>query len=540
MKKHIFFFLKFIKACPRLVLGSGLKAKVFLWMIILTILPMMSFSQNTDFYVSGQVVNSETFMPIKNHLIHILADTIVDVHDPYYKEIFTNKDGVFHISVPYPITNRKYFIYTYDFENTLYDTSIIIFSSGISSNNGITTNFKILEEDFSTCNSDFYYFQDTILHQSNYFYFFDNSGEDVESWVWNFGDGQTSSLRDPVHQYEKCGLYTVSMVALSCDIFHNMCVDTIQKQINVGGLNYYDFGGHPLFDPPFPIDLGTVYLYNVNVDVITPCDTAVFNDTLGFYYFYQIPEGQYIVKINLDPESEYYNDYMPTYYGDEISWENAEIIELHENYFQYNVNMSPLTQFESGMGKIRGNVEFLLEKLNNNIPASNFELLLKDENEDIILCSHTDNFGEFFFIGIPLGTYEIIPEYTAVNVESIIVDLTDALPNIDNANIIINITDTTSAFSIDENFSTYIENVGIIYPNPAINSVNLKISVIKSTTVDILLFNNFGQLVYRENKSLMSGNHIITLNVDNFTSGYYNLHIATPDNIRFTQKLIKL
>ena len=345
MKKQIF-FLKFIKACSRLVSGSGIRARVFLWMTILTIIPIMSFSQNIDFFVSGQVINSETFMPVDNHLVYILSDTVGDVPDPYYKEIFTNKEGVFHVSIPYPITDRRYFVYTYDFENTLYDTAIMIFSSGISNNSAINVNFKILEEDFSSCHSDFYYYQDTISHQSNYFYFFDNSGEDVESWVWDFGDGHKSSLRDPVHQYEKYGLYTVSMIALSYDIFHNMCIDTIQKQINVGGLNYYNFGGHPLFDPPFPIDLGSVYLYNINVDVITPCDTAVFNDTLGYFYFYQVPEGQYIVKVNLDPESEYYYDYMPTYYGDVSEWEDAEMIELHEDYYQYTINMVPLSQYE--------------------------------------------------------------------------------------------------------------------------------------------------------------------------------------------------
>ncbi|MCD4773476.1 MAG: T9SS type A sorting domain-containing protein [Bacteroidales bacterium] len=539
MKNNIQFYLKTLKTSHRFVSGPGLRAKVLSWILILTILPIIGFSQNTEFFVSGQVINSETFMPINNHLVYILSDTTGDIPDTYYKEIFTNSEGIFHVSVPYPINDRIFYIYTYDCENMLYDTAIIISSSGISSNNDINVDFKIFEENTSSCNSDFYYYQDTLSHQDNFYYFFDNSGEDVESWIWDFGDGHTSSMKDPVHQYEKFGLYTVSMIALSYDIYSNMCIDTIRKQLNVGGLNYYNFGGHPFVDPPFPIDLGTVYLYSIDVDVISPIDTATFVDSIGYYYFYQVPEGQYVVKVNLDQESVYYNDYSSTYYGNTIDWEDAEVIELNGNYWDYDVNMVPFTQFESGEGKINGNVEFLFEKFNTVLPASNVELLLKDENDNYLMCSHTDDFGEFFFIGIPLGTYEIIAEYTGFEIDPLLVDLTDAQPIIDNINITINIADTTS-FSIDENFSAYIENVGLVYPNPATNSANCKISVKKSSNFDILLFNNFGQIVYRENKSLMSGDHIIKLNIDNLASGYYNLHIATTDNVRFTQKLIKL
>ncbi len=540
MKTNILFYLKSLQASPRLVSVPGLRAKVFSWIFILTVLPMICLSQNDEFFISGQVINSETFMPIDNHLIYILSDTTGDIPDTYYNEILTNSDGVFHVSVPYPNSDRIFYVYTYDCENTLYDTSIIISSAGISSTNDIIADFQIFEDNTSFCNSDFYYYQDTISHLSNFYYFFDNSGEDVESWLWDFGDGYTSTMRNPVHQYEKFGLYTVSMIALSYDIFSNICIDTIQKQLNVGNLNYYNFGGHPYFDPPFPIDLGTVYLYNVNVDVITPYDTAVFNDPLGHYYFYQVPEGDYIVKVNIDPESEFYYDYLPTYFGDETVWEDAEIIELHNTNWEYHVYMVPSTQFESGEGKINGNVEFLFEKFNNSLPASNVELLLKDENENYLMCSHSDDYGEFFFIGLPIGSYEIIPEYTGIEVDPHIVDLTDTQPVIDNVNITIFIADTTSSFSIDENFSDYIEEVGIVYPNPATNTANFEISVKKSTNIDVLLFNQYGQLVYRENKSLMSGNHILNLNIDNLASGFYNLHIATTDNVRFSQKLIKL
>jgi len=48
--------------------------------------------------------------------------------------------------------------------------------------------------------------------QSVYFY---NYSTGAGSFLWNFGDGQTSELRDPIHQYEKEGEYTIILTAIS-------------------------------------------------------------------------------------------------------------------------------------------------------------------------------------------------------------------------------------------------------------------------------------------------------------------------------------
>lgn len=39
----------------------------------------------------------------------------------------------------------------------------------------------------------------------------------TSSWLWNFGDGQTSNLQNPVHNYTKPGKYTVSMTITDID-----------------------------------------------------------------------------------------------------------------------------------------------------------------------------------------------------------------------------------------------------------------------------------------------------------------------------------
>ena len=39
----------------------------------------------------------------------------------------------------------------------------------------------------------------------------DSTGENITSWQWDFGDGQTSTEQNPAHSYESAGAYTVSL-----------------------------------------------------------------------------------------------------------------------------------------------------------------------------------------------------------------------------------------------------------------------------------------------------------------------------------------
>ena len=41
--------------------------------------------------------------------------------------------------------------------------------------------------------------------------FTDSSTGDVTSWLWNFGDGATSTAQNPSHQYTAAGQYTVAL-----------------------------------------------------------------------------------------------------------------------------------------------------------------------------------------------------------------------------------------------------------------------------------------------------------------------------------------
>ncbi|MFA5296430.1 MAG: PKD domain-containing protein, partial [Methanoregulaceae archaeon] len=66
--------------------------------------------------------------------------------------------------------------------------------------------------------------------------FTDTSAHNPTSWSWAFGDGGTSSLKDPVHTYTAPGFYTVNLTATNAagDSFASK-TDYIHVQIIIGG-----------------------------------------------------------------------------------------------------------------------------------------------------------------------------------------------------------------------------------------------------------------------------------------------------------------
>ena len=52
--------------------------------------------------------------------------------------------------------------------------------------------------------------------------FFDLSTGNITRWLWDFGDGSTSTSQNPIHHYQDTGLFTIRLI-----VWNNNCADTI-------------------------------------------------------------------------------------------------------------------------------------------------------------------------------------------------------------------------------------------------------------------------------------------------------------------------
>ena len=151
----------------------------------------------------------------------------------------------------------------------------------------------------------------------------------ITNWLWNFGDGITSTMQDPVHGYATGGIYNV--VLISENVKH--CTDTALQQVVVdefrafagddttivkgseilfdatGGIYYTwtpasDLSSTTIFDPTgyYP-DTGH-YTYNVQITSAYGCSaTAGITVTV-------IDNAEFIVPTAFTPNGDGLNDYF--------------------------------------------------------------------------------------------------------------------------------------------------------------------------------------------------------------------------------------
>lgn len=110
-------------------------------------------------------------------------------------------------------------------------------------------------------------FSDSISSENYLSIFFtDESLGNITSWLWDFGDGETSSDQNPNHIYSNIGTYEVKLIASNIEN-----IDSIIRTIDVGFWKY-KAGSYVRSSPAIGTD-GTIYvgcddeyLYAINAD----------------------------------------------------------------------------------------------------------------------------------------------------------------------------------------------------------------------------------------------------------------------------------
>jgi len=86
----------------------------------------------------------------------------------------------------------------------------------ITKTNYITVNSLVPVADFSA--------NKTTINQGDAVNFSDQSTNNPTSWLWDFGDGNTSTVQNPTHTYTTAGVYTVQLI-----VANSVAADTITK-----------------------------------------------------------------------------------------------------------------------------------------------------------------------------------------------------------------------------------------------------------------------------------------------------------------------
>lgn len=488
-------------------------------------------------YIWGQVTNIFNGAPLDNQQVYIISDTLYNPAFQYNDHVATDEFGFFYDTIYTEKEKGAFKVFTFDYQNKYYDTTVYFRFEWHEVNN-LLISLRIADSVPSVnFQANFHHFKDTTGLSPMRIHFLDGTGTgNIQSWEWNFGDGTFSEEQNPVHDYNEPGIYKVSLniKGIVAPSGHEM-VSSITKIIRVYPKSYFHLGGQ-IFGGYFPVDLGIVYLYQISTNSdIYMIDSMIF-DTLGCYYFYQVLEGDYLIKADLHPESGVLNKYMGTYYGDVLFWKDADTICHTSSCFDFDIHLLPCVPLTSGPGSITGTITYEEDAL-RGIPAHNVQILLLNKDNLPFTGCHSDSNGIFKFEHLDLESYNVHAEVTGKTTYPVTVDLSEEYPSVEDLEIVINshIVNGSVTYGIEE--TPGMSRVLEVFPNPVSAELNISFSAQIVRVSGISVFNAGLKKVFERGEIYPVAGHPVKLDVKQLPAGIYFVSVAFDNT---TSELIKI
>jgi hypothetical protein len=301
--------------------------------------------------------------------------------------------------------------------------------------------------------------------------------------------------------------------------------------------DYYTVGGH-VYASPFPIDDGYAYLYKMEDGNPEAVDTAVI-DTLGFYYFYAVIEGDYIIKSRLRDNSVHYGNFIPTYFGHSYNWQNATVITHNKENFNYHIHLIDADGTKEGSGAIKGQITYDTNTITSDYtPAEDIEIILMDGESICLTCKLSDLEGFFRFQDIRYGTYQIFAEVTGIENEPMFITISEDTPgNEEIVNVVIQ--EEQIMFGIAEPQSDMFHGNLVFRPNPFFGMGQLDLEINEPGSFRIHVVDMKGSIVDSRQHTLSRGQHSIVIDISRQPAGLYHILVEGSDRSVTPLKVIK-
>ena len=353
--------------------------------------------------------------------------------------------------------------------------------------------------------------------------FTDQSTGTPDTWLWDFGDGDTSAQRFPIHSYTAPGSYHVCLTISGFQCTSTFCKDVVITD----GITYHQVYGQ-VFAGNFPVTSGQAMIFSGDTSSnLQPfIDTAPI-DTLGVYYFTLVPDGNYYLVAT--PSNA--PGYLPTYFGNTLTWQQSTVIPLGMANNPYNINLLPSGQMNSGPGSASGQIN--VTGLKSTIVDKANMILLNAEGTPIGFTTVSAS-GAFSFPTLAFGSYYLHAEMPGITSDYVPIELTPEKPD---ATVVMTFTGSRIIGIRDE---SSLATHWTVYPNPMGEKLKITIDMVKATQCSVVLFNLAGQQVTSATADLIQGSNRIELPVSALPAGIYNLRVFSSEGLNMNTRLIKL
>ena len=348
------------------------------------------------------------------------------------------------------------------------------------------------------------------------------------SFLWNTGE-TTSTIT-----VTETGIYCVTVT----DTIGLSCTDCLYysspSNYNIGGTIYLQDSLQQAFLS------GWVYLYEFTAFGTELVDSIEFESTPNGwtnYLFQNVPEGEYIVKGELNPDSDGYDEHAPTYHFSTTWWNEANVITIPNAGFGYSEHIVFVETdgFGGGEGEVNGIVQQLDGWVVNEDPMPNVSVMIMDEFENLLGHVKTDAQGRFKFEGLDWGTYKVGIEITGLPQVFYLVTLSPDNPTVANITFDVN----NDEITVTETLDIILTESGFeIMPNPVSDNLNIQLDLREANNLQIQLMHVSGQVLRQESLNLGIGQQNIEWNVANLPSGIYFINLKKDQDV-ISKKFIK-
>ncbi len=341
-----------------------------------------------------------------------------------------------------------------------------------------------------------------------------------DTTAWNFGDGATSTQLSPVHVYAALADYDVTLSLTGPD-----CQETLLKTISVIDSAHYYLHGK-VFAGNQQATSGKVYAFEADTSSnYAPFIAETELDLFG-NYLVDVPPGKYhLWAVPSIP------GYLPTYFGDVLSWENDIITDPGHPGDPKDINLLACTEQVAGNGSIKGLIS------GGKTPDSyigNIRIIIRNGSGAEIGFSTVGSDGVFSFSGLAFGTYFLVPELPGCEAEQVTVGITQASPDVE-------IKLSYSNGRIEGfDWPGIMAGPCVIFPNPAGEFVNISVFMRIALHALVIVTDLAGKTVSSYPIILEKGKNNVSFPLVNIEKGTYIITILYEKNTLLRNILIRL